>query len=74
MNQIHERGSRPIRKGQNRPSSDGKGFRLLGMVVSNKTDLVIEMEPHRGQVFPPARDYEALSRRPLQGAERVIAK
>jgi len=55
-------------------SSDGKGFRMLGIVVSNKTDLVIEIEPHRGQVFPPARDYEALSRRPLQGAETVIAK
>jgi hypothetical protein len=55
-------------------SSDGKGFRLLGMVVSNKTDLVIEIEPHHGQVFPPARDYEALSHRPLQGAEARIAK
>lgn len=50
-------------------SSDGKGFRLLGMVVSNKADLVIELEPHSKQVFPPARDYEALSRHPLQGAE-----
>jgi hypothetical protein len=55
-------------------SSDGKGFRLLGVVVSNKTDLVIELEPHSGQVFPPARDYEALSRQPLQGAEAAIAK
>ncbi|HZR16204.1 MAG TPA: carboxypeptidase regulatory-like domain-containing protein [Verrucomicrobiae bacterium] len=55
-------------------SSDGKGFRLLGMVVSNKTDLVIEIEPHHGQVFPPARDYQTLSRRPLQGAETAIAK
>jgi hypothetical protein len=55
-------------------SSDGKGFRLLGVVVSNKTDLVIELEPHRGQVFPPARDYQALSRQPLQGAEAAIAK
>ena len=55
-------------------SSDGRGFRLLGMVVSNKTDLVIELEPHSGQVFPPARDYEVLSRQPLQGAEAAIAK
>ena len=55
-------------------SSDGKGFRLLGMVVSNKTDLIIEIEPHRGQVFPPARDYQSLSRKPLQGAEAAIAK
>jgi uncharacterized GH25 family protein len=55
-------------------SSDGKGFRLLGLVVSNKTDLVIELEPHSGQVFPPARDYEALSHRPLQGAEATIEK
>jgi hypothetical protein len=55
-------------------SSDGKGFRLLGTVVSNKTDLVIELEPHNGQVFPRARDYEALSHRPLQGAEAAIAK
>jgi hypothetical protein len=55
-------------------SSDGKGFRLLGMVVSNQTDLVIELEPHNGQVFPPARDYEVLSRQPLQGAEAAIAK
>jgi Carboxypeptidase regulatory-like domain len=55
-------------------SSDGKGFRLLGVVVSNKTDLVIELEPHSGQVFPPARDYEALSRQPLQGAEAAVAK
>ncbi len=55
-------------------SSDGKGFRLLGTVVSNKTDLVIEFEPHSGQVFPPARDYEALSHQPLQGAEAAIAK
>jgi len=55
-------------------SSDGKGFRLLGMVVSNKTDLIIELEPHSGQIFPPARNYEALSQRPLQGAEAAIAK
>jgi protocatechuate 3,4-dioxygenase beta subunit len=55
-------------------SSDGKGFRLLGMVVSNKTDLVIELEPHSKQVFPPARNFEALSRKPLQGAEAAIAK
>ena len=55
-------------------SSDGKGFRLLGLVVSNKTDLVLELEPHRGQVFPPARDFEVLSRRPLEGAETVIAR
>lgn len=55
-------------------SSDGKGFRMLGTVVSNKTDLVIEIEPHRGQVRPPARDYELLSRRPLQGAETVTAR
>ena len=55
-------------------SSDGKGFRLLGTVVSNKTDLIIELEPHNGQVFPPARNYEALSHRPLQGAESAIAK
>ena len=55
-------------------SSDGKGFRLLGLVVSNKTDLVIELEPHSGQVFPPARDYQVLSRQPLEGAEAVIAK
>jgi uncharacterized GH25 family protein len=55
-------------------SSDGKGFRLLGMVVSNKTDLIIELDPHSGQVFPPARDYEALSRQPLQGAEAAIGK
>lgn len=50
-------------------SSDGKGFRLLGMVVSNKTDLIIELEPHSRQIFPPARDFEALSHQPLQGAE-----
>jgi hypothetical protein len=43
-------------------------------VVSNKTDLIIEIEPHHGQVFPPARDYEALSRQPLQGAEGKIAR
>jgi uncharacterized GH25 family protein len=55
-------------------SSDGKGFRLLGTVVSNKTDLVIELEPHHGQVFPPARDYEALSHQPLLGAEAKISK
>ena len=55
-------------------SSDGKGFRLLGMVVSNKTDLVIELEPHGGQVFPPARDYKVLSQQPLQGAEAIVAK
>jgi hypothetical protein len=55
-------------------SSDGKGFRLLGTVVSNKTNLIIEIEPHHGQVFPPARDYEALSRRPLQGAEARITR
>lgn len=55
-------------------SSDGKGFRLLGMVVSNKTDLVIELEPHSGQVFPPARDYEMLTRQRLQGAEVAIVK
>jgi len=55
-------------------SSDGKGFRLLGLVVSNKTDLVIELEPHSGQVFPPARNYEALSHQPLQGAEASILK
>lgn len=55
-------------------SSDGKGFRLLGLVVSNKTDLIIELEPHSGQVFPPARDYEALTHQPLQGAEAAIAK
>lgn len=54
-------------------SSDGKGFRLLGMVVSNKTDLVIELEPHSRQIFPPARDYEALSRQPLLGAESTFA-
>lgn len=54
-------------------SSDGKGFRLLGMVVSNKTDLVIELEPHKKQVypFPPARDYQILSQKPLEGAEAV---
>jgi hypothetical protein len=52
-------------------SSDGKGFRLLGLVVSNKTDLVIELEPHSEQVFLPARDYEALSHRPLQGTDAV---
>jgi hypothetical protein len=55
-------------------SSDGKGFRLLGLVVSNQTDLVIELEPHNGQVFPPARDYEALSHQPLQGAEAAITR
>jgi hypothetical protein len=55
-------------------SSDGKGFRLLGLVVSNKTDLIIELEPHSGQVFPPARDYEALTHQPLQGVEAAIAK
>jgi hypothetical protein len=55
-------------------SSDGKGFRLLGMVASNKTDLVIELEPHKGQVSPPHRDYQLLSRQPLQGAEGAIAK
>ncbi len=55
-------------------SSDGKGFRLLGMVVSNKIDLVIELEPHSGQVFPPARDYLVLSRQPLEGAEAAVAK
>lgn len=55
-------------------SSDGKGFRLLGTVVSNKTDLVIEIEPHRGQVRPRARDYESLSARPLQGAETMISR
>lgn len=55
-------------------SSDGKGFRLLGLVVSNKTDLIVELDPHSGQVFPPARDYEMLSRQPLQGAEAAIAK
>jgi uncharacterized GH25 family protein len=55
-------------------SSDGKGFRLLGTVVSNKTDLVIELEPHNGQVFPPARDYEALSHQPLLGAEAKVSK
>lgn len=55
-------------------SSDGKGFRLLGVVVSNKTDLVIEIEPHSRQIFPSARDYEVLSRQPLQGAEASLAK
>jgi hypothetical protein len=55
-------------------SSDGKGFRLLGTVVSNKSNLIIEIEPHHGQVFPPARNYEALSRQPLQGAEGKIAR
>jgi hypothetical protein len=55
-------------------SGDPKGFRLLGMVVSNKIDLVIEPEPHSGQVFPPARNYLVLSRQPLQGAEGAIAK
>jgi uncharacterized GH25 family protein len=55
-------------------SSDGKGFRLLGIVVSNKTDLVIELDRHSGQIFPPARDYEVLSRQPLQGAEAAIAR
>ncbi len=55
-------------------SSDGKGFRLLGMVVSNKTDLVIELEPHDGQIFPPARDYGSLSHQPLQGAEAAVRK
>ena len=55
-------------------SSDGKGFRLLGLVVSNKTDLIIELEPHTGQVFHPARDYAALSHQPLQGAEAAIGK
>lgn len=57
-------------------SSDGKGFRLLGMVVSNKTDLVIELEPHKKQVypFPPARDYQALSQKPLEGAEAALLK
>lgn len=55
-------------------SSDGKGFRLLGTVVSNKTDLVIELEPHNGQIFPPARDYQKLTRQPLRGAEEAMAK
>jgi len=52
-------------------SSDGRGFTLLGSVVSNQTDLIIELEPHQGQVFPPRRDVEALSHQPLQGAERA---
>jgi hypothetical protein len=44
------------------------------LAVSKKTDSIIELEPHSGQVFPPARDYEALSHQPLQGAEAAIAK
>ena len=55
-------------------SSDGRGFRLLGTVVSNKTDLIIELEPHKGQSLPPTRDVEALSRRQLEGAESAIGK
>ena len=55
-------------------SSDGKGYRLLGMVLSNKFDLVIEVEPHRAQLLPPARDYLVLSQQPLQGAEAANAK
>jgi hypothetical protein len=55
-------------------SSDGSGYRLLGTVVSNKTDLVIELDPHPRQIFSRGFNYEALSHRPLEGAEAVGAK
>jgi hypothetical protein len=56
-------------------NNGGPLIRLLGTVVSNKTDLVIEIESHdHDVVFSPANKYEALIRMPLQGAEGAVGK
>ena len=50
-------------------SADIVGWRLLGRVVTNKTDLVFEMEPGQKPENTVPVDYQALSEKPLRGAE-----
>jgi hypothetical protein len=50
-------------------SGDTAGYRLLGRVVTNKTDLVIEFEPNAQPQKSAPLDYQALSQKPLRGVE-----
>lgn len=50
-------------------SADTVGWRLLGRVVANKTDLVFELERGQQQGKPAPVDYQALSQKLLRGAE-----
>ncbi len=50
-------------------SGDPAGYRLMGRVTTNKTDLVFEIEPGQMQGKPEPVDYQALSQKPLRGAE-----
>lgn len=50
-------------------SGDTAGFRLLGRVATNKTDLVIQLEPVARREKSVPLDYQALSQEPLRGAE-----
>ena len=59
----------PNKLSRRNASGDGTGYRLLGRVVSDKTNLVIEFDRTPPKEKPATVDFQTLSQKPLRGVE-----